>query len=365
MKKILLLTLSLITHVALVAQCDPDLSPPTFTLPLELTEGIVYPCLDSVPTHSDITTLVYMTLSDSCMGPNIPPCYCGPTLQSLSEPFELTDTSITYQYIAYDWQDPTLRNWTFYEYITFYFESISCTTIDTIPPTIQCPETIISDTDFNLCGAIIPNIGFPIVNDNIGILVVVAEELLDIYPIGTTDIIWIVYDSTYNIASCIQSILVVDDQFPTIECEDDQTILIAPGSTEVSVEIQSPIALDNCTEPSIINDFNNTSDASGLYPLGTTLVTWTATDISNFTAFCNQYITVEIDSTSLGIPKWQWNDVKVYPNPSDGNFTILSKYDYQILNYMGIIQNEDSLNNGVYLIRIGGKISKTKLVIQK
>src|SRR5207253_10479409 len=35
-----------------------------------------------------------------------------------------------------------------------------------------------------------------------------------------------------------------------------------------------------------------TSDASGVYPLGTTAVTWTATDGSGNTATCSQSITV-------------------------------------------------------------------------
>ncbi|MEH6538431.1 MAG: HYR domain-containing protein, partial [Psychroserpens sp.] len=43
---------------------------------------------------------------------------------------------------------------------------------------------------------------------------------------------------------------------------------------------------------SMVNDFNNTSDASGTYPIGTTIVSWTATDASGNTTTCDQIVTV-------------------------------------------------------------------------
>lgn len=43
---------------------------------------------------------------------------------------------------------------------------------------------------------------------------------------------------------------------------------------------------------SIINNFNNTSDASGTYPVGTTNVVWTITHCDGSTATCNQTVTV-------------------------------------------------------------------------
>ena len=42
----------------------------------------------------------------------------------------------------------------------------------------------------------------------------------------------------------------------------------------------------------LTNDFNNTTDAAGTYPLGTTTVTWTVTDNGGNTATCTQDITV-------------------------------------------------------------------------
>ncbi|MEL6922992.1 MAG: DUF2341 domain-containing protein, partial [Bacteroidota bacterium] len=42
-----------------------------------------------------------------------------------------------------------------------------------------------------------------------------------------------------------------------------------------------------------VNDFNNTINASDTYPLGTTMVTWTVTDVGGGTATCTQEIIIE------------------------------------------------------------------------
>ncbi|MFN6377817.1 MAG: HYR domain-containing protein, partial [Flavobacteriales bacterium] len=52
------------------------------------------------------------------------------------------------------------------------------------------------------------------------------------------------------------------------------------------------IISDNCSLSSITNNFNNTNNASGIYPVGTTAVVWTVTDASGNTATCTQNITV-------------------------------------------------------------------------
>ena len=50
----------------------------------------------------------------------------------------------------------------------------------------------------------------------------------------------------------------------------------------------------NCSPPiTLVNDYNSTDDASDVYPVGTTTVTWTATDSNNNTATCSFDVTVE------------------------------------------------------------------------
>ena len=48
-----------------------------------------------------------------------------------------------------------------------------------------------------------------------------------------------------------------------------------------------------------VNDFNNTADASGVYPVGTTNVTWTAYDFSGNTSTCSMTVTVTDDEAPV------------------------------------------------------------------
>ena len=62
-----------------------------------------------------------------------------------------------------------------------------------------------------------------------------------------------------------------------------------------AVTVVAPTTADNCGVASVTNDFNNTADASGTYPVGTTTVVWTVTDNSGNTATCSMDITVTDD----------------------------------------------------------------------
>ncbi len=59
----------------------------------------------------------------------------------------------------------------------------------------------------------------------------------------------------------------------------DQTQTADPGVCQAAVTVVAPATSDNCGVASVSNDYNGTTDASDTYPVGTTTVTWTVTDI--------------------------------------------------------------------------------------
>src|SRR3972149_455889 len=93
------------------------------------------------------------------------------------------------------------------------------------------------------------------------------------FPLGTTTIIWTAIDGAGNMGIATQEIRVVDTIPPTITALPE--ITIQAQTTEANlIELESPIATDAVGVISITND------APEVFPLGETLVTWTATDVA-------------------------------------------------------------------------------------
>jgi gliding motility-associated-like protein len=81
-----------------------------------------------------------------------------------------------------------------------------------------------------------------------------------------------------------------DDVNPTIICPADTSGLSDPGTCLGALALPAPAVDDNFGIGSVLNDYNGTSDASDLYPAGTTTITWTVTDLVGNTAYCIQHI---------------------------------------------------------------------------
>jgi gliding motility-associated-like protein len=88
---------------------------------------------------------------------------------------------------------------------------------------------------------------------------------------------------------------VIDDEVPSIICAADQSQTADPGLCQAAVTVIPPINADNCGVATLINDYNGTADASDNYPVGTTTITWTVTDVNGNSNTCTQDITVTDD----------------------------------------------------------------------
>ena len=86
----------------------------------------------------------------------------------------------------------------------------------------------------------------------------------------------------------------------SITCAANVSVNTDAGVCETQVTMGSPSTSDNCSVASVVNDYNGTSDASDVYPLGTTTVTWTVTDGSGNTTSCTQDVTVtDVEAPSI------------------------------------------------------------------
>ena len=116
-----------------------------------------------------------------------------------------------------------------------------------------------------------------------------------VLPVGDNVFTWQIRDAQGNLntaSSCTYIIRVIDDTNPTIACPLDVNQNNDFGVCEASVSIPAPTVLDNCDILSTLNDYNGTSDASDVYPVGNTTVTWTVTDEYGNTSTCQQTVVV-------------------------------------------------------------------------
>ena len=171
------------------------------------------------------------------------------------------------------------------------------TVVDVIDPSIvSLPSTILLNNDSGACGAV-ATWTEPTSDDNCsGSSIAQTAGLANgaEFPVGTTIVTYTATDSSNNTTLESFSVTVTDNTDPTITCAADQTASATNGSCDAAVTVVAPTTDDNCAV-TVTNDFNGTADASGTYPVGTTVVTWTVTDASNNTATCSMNITVTDD----------------------------------------------------------------------
>lgn len=164
--------------------------------------------------------------------------------------------------------------------------SFTITIEDTVDPTISnCPEDITISADVDDCNAVV-NYETPTGSDNCDFTLSLTEGLESgsVFPIGTTTVTWTVTDLSGNTASCSFTVTVTDEIAPVIDCPEN----IETCDPEVTWNIS---ATDNCQLESLQQTEGPGPGAS--FPVGTTTVTYLATDASGNTSECSFTVTVE------------------------------------------------------------------------
>lgn len=125
--------------------------------------------------------------------------------------------------------------------------------------------------------------------------VTIAQEPAGPYPLGATEVTLTVSNGVAS-QSCSATVTVVDATPPTIVAPADISATTS-GSTATIASLGTPVVSDNCEAPSITND----APAGNIFPLGATVVTWTATDAGGGTASDTQTVTVEAASAPASL----------------------------------------------------------------
>ena len=117
------------------------------------------------------------------------------------------------------------------------------------------------------------------------------------YTVGTTTVTWTIADTSGNVTTCVQTVIVNDTQPPAFTvCPPNVEDLITNGGCDlVSGNITAPVISDNCPNPvlsyALVYPDGTPASGNGLvsglaFPTGITTVTYTATDAGGLTATC-------------------------------------------------------------------------------
>ena len=184
------------------------------------------------------------------------------------------------------------------------------TVTDTITPIITCPADVLVSNDPGLCSASSVAIGTAVATDNCTVSVTITNDAPAVFPVGVTVVTWTGVDPSGNSATCTQNVTVEDVENPIITCPADVTVGNDAGVCEATgVNLGTPTVTDNCTPPFSVTVTNN---APTVFPVGSTNVTWTATDSEGNIGTCTQIVTVEdTEAPMITCP----SDVTVSTNP--------------------------------------------------
>lgn len=175
--------------------------------------------------------------------------------------------------------------------------------VDNEKPTISVTNVNVNN-DAGKCGASVV-IAQPETDDNCGVATISGvrsdNQLLTAdYPVGTTTITWTVRDVNGNHTTTTQTIVVADNEKPTISVTNVNVNNDA-GKCGASVMIAQPSTADNCDIASVVGVRSDNASLSAEYPVGTTTITWTVTDIHGNSNTTTQ--TVVVNDAELPVVK--------------------------------------------------------------
>lgn len=124
-----------------------------------------------------------------------------------------------------------------------------------------------------------------------------------VFPTGTTTVIYTATDAAGNTATHLQLVTVTESPAipPTVDAPANVSVNTGPGATSCGTLISdavlgSAIANDNCAGVTVVR---TGVPAGNFFPVGTTTVTYTATDRSGNTAVDTQAVTVTDDTVPV------------------------------------------------------------------
>ncbi|WP_205502300.1 HYR domain-containing protein [Rufibacter psychrotolerans] len=161
------------------------------------------------------------------------------------------------------------------------------TVTDNMKPTITAPTDLIVSANAS-CQASDVILGTPVTSDNCGVKSV-TNDAKQTFQLGPNTVTWTVTDVNGNQATATQTVTVVDQTAPTIVGTPANITVAAGANCQATVNFTAPTATDNCGSVTL----TSTHEPGAIFALGTTTVTYTATDGTGNQSSASFTVTVE------------------------------------------------------------------------
>jgi Ca2+-binding RTX toxin-like protein len=156
------------------------------------------------------------------------------------------------------------------------------TIVDTTAPSIAAPADITAEATSADGNTV--SLGDATAADAVSLLSI-TNDSPDTFPLGETTVTWTATDEAGNSATATQKITIVDTTAPSIAAPADITAEATSKSDNI-ITLEMPEVSDNVSVASITND------APEKFPVGETIVTWTAKDQNENSQTISQKITL-------------------------------------------------------------------------
>ena len=171
--------------------------------------------------------------------------------------------------------------------------SFTVTVVDSSPPAFNsCPPNS-SLTTTNGCSRVV-NWGAPVAQDNCSFTVTASHMPGSTFPVGVTTVTYTATDQNGNQATCSFTVTIRDNTNPVFTNCPTNIELTASTSCTAIASWTPPTAQDNCSA-----NVTTSHQPGTAFPIGETVVTYTATDPGGNTATCS--FTVTVNNTQLPI----------------------------------------------------------------
>lgn len=187
-------------------------------------------------------------------------------------------------------------------------QTVTVTESPAVPPTITAPAAVTVNTGAGAtsCGTVVSDatLGTPTASDNCPGVTVMRSGVPagNNFPVGTTVVTYTATDRSGNTASATQNVTVVDNTPPIVTPPGPVTLYTGANATSCSVTVSdlngtlgTGSATDNC--PGVGAVSRSGVPSGSVFPVGTTTLTYSATDAHGNTGTAQQVVTV-IDNTA-------------------------------------------------------------------